>query len=106
MVTQGEVWLVELDPTVGGEIQKTRPCLIVSPDELNRQVRTVLITPLTSGGRPARFRVNCRFQGRDGRILPEQVRVVDRSRLRRRLGQLDEHELTQTLETLQEMFAP
>lgn len=84
-----EVYLVKLDPTIGSEIQKTRPCIIVSPDDLNRALRTVIVTPMTSTRWDAPFRVPVRFDNRDGSIALDQVRTVDRQRLIRRLGTLD-----------------
>jgi mRNA interferase MazF len=104
-VKRGEVWLCTLDPSVGAEIRKTRPGLIVSPDDLNNRLQTVLVAPLTSGGRPARFRVAVTFRGVPGLILPDQMRALDRSRLIRRLGQVDEATLAQTLTTLRQVFA-
>jgi mRNA interferase MazF len=80
LVRRGEVWLAALDPTVGAEIQKTRPCLIVSPDELNKVLATLIVAPLTTGSHPARFRVPVRFRGRDGLILPDQIRTIARQR--------------------------
>ena len=101
-----EVHLVNLDPTVGGEIRKTRPCLVVSPDELNRHVRTILVAPMTTKGQAYPTRVPCRFRGQDGRVVLDQIRTVDRVRLVKRLGRLDARTSTQVLEVLQEMFAP
>ncbi|WP_294045932.1 type II toxin-antitoxin system PemK/MazF family toxin [Sphingomonas sp.] len=102
---RGEIWLCALDPTVGREIQKTRPCLIVSPDQLNARLPTVIVAPLTSGSRPARYRVDIRFQGKDSRIIPEQVRAIDRRRARKLLGELDAEAIRDVLRILQEMFA-
>ncbi len=101
---RGDVWLCALDPTVGSEIQKTRPCVIVSPDELNAHLRTVIVAPLTSGSRPARFRVPVRFQGKDGLILPDQLRTLDRARLVKRMGRVDAGTLGGVLRVLGEMF--
>ncbi|HEV2365734.1 MAG TPA: type II toxin-antitoxin system PemK/MazF family toxin [Caulobacteraceae bacterium] len=103
---RGEVWLAALDPTRGAEIQKTRPCAIVSPDELNEALRTVLVCPMTTGGRAAAFRPAVRFRGASGLLLPDQVRAVDKSRLVRRLGRLDRPTLRSLLEVMAEMFAP
>ena len=93
-----------LDPTVGSEIRKTRPCLIVSPDDLNARLRTLVIVPLTSGSRLTRFRVPVTFEGRDGLLLPDQLRTVDRQRLVKRLGVVDETALSEVLRILREMF--
>jgi mRNA interferase MazF len=102
----GEIWLAQLDPTVGSEIQKTKPCIVVSPNELNAHLRTVIVTPMTTGSRPAAFRVPLTFQGKQGLILLDQIRTLDRVRLVRRLGTLRAPTLALTLQTLQAMFAP
>jgi mRNA interferase MazF len=104
-VKRGEVWLVSLDPTVGSEIQKTRSCIVVSPDELLDRIRTVIVVPLTTGNRPAAFRVPVRFQRKDGLALPEQVRAVDKSRLVRRLGVVDDQTMAAVLKTLRLFFS-
>jgi len=101
---RGAVHLVSLDPTLGSEIRKTRPCVIVSPDELNRHLRTVVVAPMTTGGRAYPWRVPCRFQRRSGFVAVDQVRTVDTERLVRRLGRLDTETVTRVLHVLQEMF--
>ena len=101
---QGEVWLTALDPTVGAEIQKTRPSVILSPDELNGSLRTVIVAPMTSGSRPARFRIDVQFKGRSGLILPDQMRSLDRQRFIRRLGRIDTETLEAVLRVLRDMF--
>ena len=101
-----EVYLVNLDPTVGSEICKSRPCVIVSPDEMNRYVRTVVVAPLTTAGRPYPSRVPVRFAGKDGRVVVDQLRTVDKVRLARRLGALEAREAAAILEVLREVFAP
>jgi mRNA interferase MazF len=105
VVRRFEVYLVQLDPTVGSEIQKTRPCLVISPDEMNQVIRTVIIAPMTSKGRPYPTRVDCRFQRKPGQVVLDQIRTVDKSRLIKRLGQLEESAQTTVLETLAELFA-
>jgi mRNA interferase MazF len=102
----GEIWLAQLDPTVGSEIQKTRPCVIVSPLEMNLHLRTVVVAPMMTGSRPARFRVALTFQGKQGLILLDQIRTLDRVRLVKRLGSLRPATLATTFGTLQAMFAP
>ncbi len=102
---RGEVYLVALDPVRGREIRKTRPCAVVSPDELNGQLQTVLVAPMTTGGHPYPFRIPCRFQRRDGYVVLDQLRTVDAARLVRRLGRLSKPTLRTVLGTLQEMFA-
>jgi mRNA interferase MazF len=101
-----EVHLVNLDPTVGSEIQKTRPCLIVSPDEMNHNIRTVIIAPLTTKGQAYPTRVACRFKGKNGQVVLDQIRTVDQTRLLRKLGRLNRKASARVLEVLQEMFAP
>jgi mRNA interferase MazF len=105
IVRRGDVFLVILDPTRGGEIQKTRPCVVVSPDELNDHLRTFIVAPLTTGSHPYPFRIPCRFEGRAGYIVLDQIRTVDRERLVRKLGKLSPSTLRRTLAILQEMFA-
>jgi mRNA interferase MazF len=105
VVKRGEVWLAALDPTVGSEIQKTRPCLIVSPDELNAGLRTAIVAPMTTGSHPAPFRVPVRFKGKDGLILPDQMRTIDKTRLVKRMGRVDAVALAAVLAVLSEMFA-
>ena len=104
--SRGDVYLVQLDPTRGSEIRKTRPCVIVSPDELNDDLRTVIIAPMTTGGQAYPWRVSCRFQGRSGFVATDQLRTVDTERLAQRLGRLAPSSLAAVLSTLGEMFAP
>ncbi len=104
MVKRGEIWLAALDPTVGREIQKTRPCLIISPDEMNANLRTAIVAPLTTGSHPAPFRVPLRFRGKDGHILLDQIRTLDRVRLIKRLGKIDAAKLRDVFGILGEMF--
>jgi mRNA interferase MazF len=101
---RGEVWLTGLDPTVGREIQKTRPCLIVSPDSLNQYLGTVIAVPLTSGSKPAGFRVPITFKGTDGLLLCDQLRTLDKSRLIKRLGAVAPTTLQSTLSVLRDLF--
>ena len=105
VVTRGDVHLIRLDPTLGSEIQKTRPCVIVSPDELNAHLRTIIIAPMTTGGRAYPWRIRCRFQRRSGYVVLDQLRTVDRERLVKRLGALSIETMTEVLDALQEMFA-
>ena len=103
-VLRGDVHLVHLDPTMGSKTRKTRPCLIVSPDELNRHLRTAVIAPMTTAGQAYPWRVPCRFQRRSGFVALDQVRTVDTDRLIKRLGRLTPEALTAVLRGLQEMF--
>ena len=105
MVARGEVWLARLDPTEGRELRKTRPCAIVSPPEIHDHLDIVLVAPLTSGSRPAGYRIPTVFDDTAGFVLLEQVRVLDKSRLVRRMGLLDRTTLSNILSTLREMFA-
>ena len=105
-VRRGDVFLVSLDPTRGGEIRKSRPCVVVSPDDLNAHLRTFIVAPMTTGSHAYPFRVPCRFEGQSGCVVLDQVRTVDRKRLARRLGKLSPTTMRRTLELLQEMFAP
>lgn len=105
-VSRFEVYLVKLNPTVGSEIQKTRPCVIVSPDEMNRHLRTVILAPLTTKGRGYPTRITCRFRGKPGQIVLDQIRTVDTTRFVRRLGVLDKAAQAALLQVLGEMFAP
>jgi mRNA interferase MazF len=103
-VRRGDVWLASLDPTIGSEIQKTRPCVIISPPEMHDFLRTVTIAPMTTGSRPAPYRVPLRFQDKEGLILLDQLRTIDKHRLVRRLGAVGGNTLSLTLSTLREMF--
>ena len=101
-----EVFLVALDPTIGSEIQKTRPCLVISPDDLNLYVATVIVAPMTTGGQQYPTRIPCVFQGKAGWVALDQIRTVDRARLMRRLGRLDRETRDAVLDALTELFAP
>jgi len=103
---RGDVFLVNLAPTVGREIRKTRPCVVVSPDELNAHLTTFIIAPLTTGSHPYPFRIPCKVAGKAGHIVLDQLRTVDRRRLVRRVGRLSATAMSSTLTVLQEMFAP
>ena len=105
MVKRGEVWLCALDPTVGSEIQKTRPCVVISPDELNDRLRTVIVAPMTTGSRPAPFRVAVTFQGKTGLILTEQLRTLYCTHLVSQLGEFDPRALAAVLRVLAGLFA-
>lgn len=99
-----DVYLVNLDPTVGNEIQKTRPSLVISPDEMNRHIGTVIVAPLTTQGRNYPTRVACRFQGKDGQVVLDQIRTVDKTRLVKLLGRIEKRTQNKVLAVLQEMF--
>ncbi len=105
-VKRGDVYLIGLSPTRGREIRKTRPCVVVSPDELNAHLQTYIVAPLSTGGHRYPFRVPCRFGGKAGHVILDQIRTVDRERLVRRRGQLTAVTLQKILSVLQQMFAP
>ena len=101
-----EVYLVNLDPVIGSEIQKTRPCLVISPDEMNHNIRTVIVAPMTTRGREYPTRGPCRFQNRKGQVVLDQIRTIDNDRLVKRLGKLGQRSADRVLSVLAEMFAP
>jgi mRNA interferase MazF len=105
MVKRGDIWLVALDPTVGSEVRKSRPCVVVSPPEMHDYLRTVIVAPMTTGSHPAPFRVPIRFQGKAGLILLDQIRTLDKTRLVKRLGAAHASTLETVLHTLQDVFA-
>ena len=102
---RGDVYLISLDPTRGSEIRKTRPCVVVSPDELNEHLGTFLVAPMTTGGHPYPFRIACRFGGKVGYVVADQLRTVDQVRMVRRLGELPKRTMAEVLGVLQRMFA-
>ena len=106
VVKRFDVYLVNLDPTVGSEIKKTRPCLVVSPDEMNRFIRTVIVAPMTTKGAQYPTRVACKFQGKQGQVVLDQIRTVDKTRLVKRLGKVGTRASAEVLSVLCEMFAP
>jgi len=100
-----EVYLVNLDPTLGSEIQKTRPCLIISPDEMNDHIATVIVAPMTTKGRMYPTRVNCQFEGKEGQVVLDQIRTVDKIRLVKKIGKINASTQKEVLVVLMEMFA-
>ena len=105
VVKRFEVYLVNLDPTIGAEITKTRPCVIISPDEMNNHISTVIVAPMTTKGRAYPTRVTCKFEGKTGQVVLDQIRTVDKSRLIRKLGSLSRQTQNTILAVLNEMFA-
>ena len=105
-VKTGDVWLVALDPTVGSEIQKTRPCVVISPPEMHDYLKTAVVAPMTTGSRNAAYRIPLTFQNNQGLILLDQIRTLDKSRLIKRLGAIHATTLNRTLRTLQAVFEP
>lgn len=105
VVNRFDVYLINPDPVVGSEIQKTRPCLVISPDEMNRHIATVIIAPMTTKGRDYPTRIPCTFQGKEGQIVLDQLRTVDKARLVKRLGRIGPSVQKRVTATLAEMFA-
>ncbi|MHB8776081.1 MAG: type II toxin-antitoxin system PemK/MazF family toxin [Bellilinea sp.] len=105
MVKRFDVYLVNLDPTVGHETKKSRPCLVISPDELNRNISTVIVAPMTTKGRNYPSRVSCTFSDKKGQILLEQMRAVDKTRLIKRLGKVGSFVQAQVFSVLSELFS-
>jgi len=105
LVVRGDIWLVSLDPTVGSEIKKSRPCVVVSPPEMHDHLRTVIVAPMTTKSRPAPFRISLSHGGKKGLILLDQIRSVDKARLVKKMGAVSAATLGTTLDTLQEVFA-
>jgi mRNA interferase MazF len=103
MVERGDVWLVVFDPTIGSEIRKTRPGLVISPDEIHGRLRMVIVAPMTTGSRPSSFRIA--FNGKEGLVVLDQIRAVDKSRFVKKLGKLPAAKLHETLASLREIFA-
>ena len=106
VINRFEVHLVNLDPTIVREIKKTRPCLVVSPDEMNHNITTSIVAPMTTRGRSYPTRVPCRFKGKVGQVVLDQVRTVDNRRLVKKLGRIEKKTAARVLEVLSEMFAP
>ena len=104
MVIRGEIWLADLDPTVGAEIQKVRPCVLISPPEMHDYLRTVVVAPMTTANRPAPFRVPVLHAGKNGLILLDQIRTIDKQRLIKRIGLLGPDTLSATLAGLRAIF--
>jgi mRNA interferase MazF len=105
LVSRGDIWLVSLDPTIGSEIRKSRPCVIVSPPEMHDYLRTVIVAPMTTKSRPAPFRIPLSHGGKRGLILLDQIRAVDKVRLAKKMGSVSAKTLVIALDTLQEVFA-
>jgi mRNA interferase MazF len=104
LVKRGEIWLINLDPTIGSEIKKARPCVVISPAEMHDHLRTAIVVPMTTKSRPAPFRIEVTHGGRKGLILLDQMRAVNKGRFTKKLGTISARTLTATLSTLQEVF--
>ncbi|HIJ57737.1 MAG TPA: type II toxin-antitoxin system PemK/MazF family toxin [Deltaproteobacteria bacterium] len=105
VVNRFDVYLINLDPTIGSEIKKIRPCLIISPDEMNRHIRTVIVAPMTTAGNDYPTRISCTFKKKKGQIVLDQIRTIDKSRLIKRLGTIDPNTQAEVIEVLQRVFA-
>jgi mRNA interferase MazF len=105
VVNRFDVYLINLDPTVGSEIKKIRPCLIISPDEMNRHIRTVIVAPMTTAGKEYPTRISCTFKKKKGQIVTDQIRTIDKSRLIKRLGTIDPNTQLEVIAVLQRLFA-
>jgi mRNA interferase MazF len=105
VVRRFDVFLINLDPTLGSEIKKTRPCLVISPDEINRHIRTVIVAPMTTAGKDYPTRVPCKFQNKKGQIVLDQLRTIDKVRLIKKLGIIDPQTQTEVISTLQRLFS-
>lgn len=105
VIQRFDVFWVSLDPTIGSEIKKTRPCVIISPDEMNRHIATVIVAPMTTKSKKYPTRVRCHFEGQEGQVVLDQIRTIDKTRLVKKLGQLSHDEQKNVLRTLAEMFA-
>ena len=105
VINRFDVYLINLDPTIGSEIQKTRPCLIISPDEMNRHIRPVIVAPMTSAGKGYPTRVKCRFKKKEGQIVLDQIRTIDKTRLIKKLGKIDSETQMNVISVLQRLFA-
>jgi mRNA interferase MazF len=106
VINRFDVFLIDLDPTIGREIQKTRPCVVISPDEMNRHIGTVIVAPMTTRSRAYPTRIECQFQGKEGQIVLDQIRTVDKTRLIKKLGQVSISEQEFLLNALAELFTP
>ncbi len=105
VVNRFDVYLINLDPTIGSEIQKTRPCVIISPDEMNRHIHTVIVAPMTTAGREYPTRIKCEFKEKKGHIVVDQIRTIDKKRLIKKLGSLDSETQSKVISVLQRLFA-
>ena len=105
VVNRFDVYLTNLDPTVGSEIQKTRPCLVISPDEMNRHIRTIIVAPMTTAGKDYPTRVPCKFKKKNGQIVFDQIRTIDKTRLIKKLGSINPETQLEVISILQRLFA-
>jgi len=105
VVNRFDVCLINLDPAVGSEIQKTRPCLIISPDEMNRHIRTVIVAPMTTAGKDYPTRISCKFKKKKGQIVLDQIRTTDKTRLIKKLGSINPETQLEVISVLQRLFA-
>lgn len=106
VIDRFDVYLVNLDPTIGSEIKKTRPSVVISPNEMNHHINTVIIAPMTTKGKSYPTRIDCKFQGKQGQVVLDQIRTVDKRRLIKKIGRLDSKTQVKMMATLIEMFSP
>ena len=105
VINRFDVYLINLNPTMGSEIQKTRPCLIISPDEMNRHIRTVIVAPMTTAGKDYPTRVKCKFKKKKGQIVLDQIRTIDKTRLIKKIGKIDPETQIEVISVFQRLFA-
>ena len=105
VINRFDVYLINLDPTIGSEIQKTRPCLIISPDEMNRHIHTVIVAPMTTAGKDYPTRISCKFKKKKGQIVLDQIRTIDKTRLAKKLGSINPETQLEVISVLQRLFA-
>jgi mRNA interferase MazF len=105
VVNRFDVYLINLDPTIGSEIKKTRPCLVISPDEMNHHIRTVIVAPMTSASKTYPTRVSCTFKDKEGQIVLDQIRTIDKARLVKKIGTIDSNTQLEVISVLQRLFA-
>jgi mRNA interferase MazF len=106
VVKRFDIYLVNLDPTIGSEIKKTRPCLVISPNEMNKHINTIIIAPMTTKGKDYPTRIDIKFKGKDGKIVLDQIRTIDKARLIKKSGTIDNKTQEKVLKVLSELFAP
>jgi mRNA interferase MazF len=105
VIDRFDIYLVDLDPTIGSEIKKTRPCIVISPDEMNHHIATIIVAPMTTKGNSYPTRVPCQFEGKEGQIVLDQIRTIDKRRLVKKIGRISPIEQQQVLDILAEMFS-
>lgn len=105
VVNRFDVYLVSLDPTIGSEIKKTRPCVVISPDEMNHNIRTIIVAPMTTAGKDYPTRLHCTFKRKKGQIVLDQIRTIDKNRIIKKLGAVDPKTQLELISVLQQLFS-